>query len=151
MGERSYDENYLRYAMMNLGVMLDSGVRKCSIPMNRLYEMFLESDISVQFGQGNPKYIVGTSGSELLDLLMGEYGMEMSEDNDGTYRPGPEFWTGQALAFYQWTSGRSFQILNKHGINAEYVVWMYYPLHEASFEKFTDVADEITGFAANPI
>lgn len=68
---RAYKKTYLNGAMRNLAVMLDCGVRKFGYPIEDFYEKFLASEVSRQFAKGNPRYLVGLSGDELADTIIG--------------------------------------------------------------------------------
>jgi hypothetical protein len=140
---RAYKKTYLNGAMRNLAVMMDCGVNKYGYSIDEFYNKFLLSDVSRQFAKGNPRYLVGLSGAELADMVVESSGNTISQQNDGTYTVGPEYWAGWALAYYQWLSRRSFSFMHKKGLGAKEVVNMYYPLHEADLSKFATVADEI--------
>ena len=129
--------------MRNLAVMMDCGVRKYGYPIEEFYDKFLASDVSRQFAGGNPRYLVGMSGAELADMVMEASGSAISKDNDGTYTVGPEYWSGWALAYYQWLTHRSFDYMRRKGLGIKEVVSMYHPLHEADLSKFADAADSI--------
>ncbi len=134
---------YLEHAVRNLAVMMDSGVNKYGYSIDEFYNKFLLSDVSRQFAKGNPRYLVGLSGAELADMVVESSGNTISQQNDGTYTVGPEYWAGWVLVYYQWLSRRSFSFMHKKGLGAKEVVNMYYPLHEADLSKFASVADEI--------
>lgn len=140
---RAYKKTYLNGAMRNLAVMLDCGVRKYGYSIQDFYKKFLMSDVSRQFANGNPRYLVGLSGAELTDMVVQQSGNTVSEKNDGTYTVGPEFWAGWVLAYYQWRSRRSFAYMQKKGLGITEVISMYNPLHEADVMKFVDAADSI--------
>ena len=140
---RAYKKTYLNGAMRNLAVMLDCGVRKYGYSIEDFYKKFLMSDVSRQFANGNPRYLVGLSGAELTDMVVQQSGNAVSDKNDGTYTVGPEFWAGWVLAYYQWRSRRSFAYMQKKGLGITEVISMYNPLHEADVMKFVDAADSI--------
>jgi len=140
---RAYKKTYLNDAMRNLAVMLDCGVRKYGYSIQDFYKKFLMSDVSRQFANGNPRYLVGLSGAELTDMVVQQSGNAVSDKNDGTYTVGPEFWAGWVLAYYQWRSRRSFAYMQKKGLGITEVISMYNPLHEADVMKFVDAADSI--------
>jgi hypothetical protein len=140
---RAYKKMYLNDAMRNLAVMLDCGVRKYGYSIQDFYKKFLMSDVSRQFANGNPRYLVGLSGAELTDMVVQQSGNAVSDKNDGTYTVGPEFWAGWVLAYYQWRSRRSFAYMQKKGLGITEVISMYNPLHEADVMKFVDAADSI--------
>ena len=140
---RAYKKTYLQGAMRNLAVMLDCGVNKYGFSLSAFYDKFLSCDVSRQFAQGNPRYLVGFSGAELADLVVQASGDAVSERNDGSYSVGPEYWAGWALAFYQWHSDRSFSFMRSKGLGIDEIVGLYHPLHEADLMKFVEVADSI--------
>ena len=140
---RAYKKTYLNGAMRNLAVMMDCGVRKYGYSIDEFYDKFLSSKVSRQFGMGNPRYLVGMSGAELADMVVEASGRSISNDNDGTYTVGLEYWVGWVLAYYQWRSNRSFSYIQRKGLGIDKVIKMYYPLHEADLNKFSDVADDI--------
>lgn len=140
---RAYKKTYLNGAMHNLAVMFDCGVRKYGYSIQDFYEKFLSCDVSRQFANGNPRYLVGHSGAELADMVVQNTGSTISEKNDGTYTVGPEYWAGWVLAYYQWYSRRGFAYMQRKGLGINEVISMYYPLHEADMKKFVSIADSI--------
>ena len=140
---RAYKKTYLSNAMRNLAVMLDCGVNKYGYSLDDFYGKFLSCDVSRQFANGNPRYLVGLSGAELADLVMQASGNSVLERNDGSYTVGLEYWAGWVLAFYQWYSDRSFSFMQSKGLGICEVACLYYPLHEADLMKFVEVADGI--------
>lgn len=140
---RAYKKTYLKDAMRNLAVMLDCGVNKYDFSLSDFYDKFLSCDVSKQFAQGNPRYLVGFSGAELADLVVQASGNPISEKNDGSFHVGSEYWAGWVLAFYQWHSNRSFSYLQRKGLDISKIVSMYHPIHETDLMKFVEVADEI--------
>ena len=129
--------------MRNLAVMMDCGVRKYGYTIEEFYDKFLSSDVSRQFANGNPRYLVGMSGAELADTVVEATGGTVLQENDGTYSVGPEYWTGWVLAYYQWLSRRSFAYMHRKGLGVSQVISMYYPLHEADLSRFAAAADNI--------
>ena len=140
---RAYKKTYLNGAMRNLAVMMDCGVRKYGYLIEEFYDKFLSSEVSRQFANGNPRYLVGLSGAELADMVVEASDGEVSGANDGTYTVGPEYWAGWALAYYQWLTCRSFSYMQRKGLGISEVIAMYYPLHEADLSKFADAAETI--------
>lgn len=140
---RAYKKTYLNGAMRNLAVMMDCGVRKYGYPIDKFYEKFLSSEVSRQFANGNPRYLVGLSGAELADMVVEAFDGNLSSSNDGTYTVGPEYWAGWVLAYYQWLTCRSFSYMQRKGLGISEVMAMYYPLHEADLSKFADAAESI--------
>lgn len=62
MTMRAYADDYLRTAQKVLGDMLDFAVNTCDFDLDQFFAMFLVSDISEQFQEGNPTYLVGKTG-----------------------------------------------------------------------------------------
>ena len=140
---RAYKKTYLNGAMRNLAVMFDCGVNKYHYSLDDFYDKFLSCEVSRQFANGNPRYLVGLSGAELADLVVQASGSPLDERNDGSFNVGPEYWAGWVLAFYQWYSDRSFSFMRSKGLGINEIVSLYHPLHEADLMKFVEVADGI--------
>ena len=66
MEMRAYLSDYLTSAQRIMGDMLDFAVNSCDIEIDRFFEMFIVSDVSTQFQNGNPTYIAGRTGCELV-------------------------------------------------------------------------------------
>jgi DNA-binding Xre family transcriptional regulator len=54
----------------------------------------------------------------------------------------PEYWSGWALAFYQWYSGRSFMDILS-AVPLSEIIRMYPVYHEMDIQQFVDRMDEI--------
>lgn len=59
MEMHAYSEDYLLTAQRILGDMLDYAVNEYEFDPDEFYKMFLVSDVSRQFQEGNPTYIAG--------------------------------------------------------------------------------------------
>ena len=140
---RGYAEGYINDAMNNLGESFDYAVNACRIDADDFMKLFVSSGIADQFENGNPKYVVGQSGTELvLDVLKKTGVSIVAPSAQVCYDCSPEYWAGWALAYYQWKSGISFRDIHRH-ISMENILNMYPTLHETSEDKFADVANEI--------
>lgn len=134
----AYDKKYLEEAMSNLGEMVDYAVNACQLEIDDFWEMFLISGYAEFFGKGVPKYICGMSGTELAkDVLNKVLGSVKFPEARIEYCPGPEYWCGWILAYYQWNSGRSFKNIYET-IKMRDLLRMYPSLHEASEERCVD-------------
>ena len=58
------------------------------------------------------------------------------------YGRSPQYWCGFVLAYYQWYTGLSFEQIGRRLLPSR-IIEMYNPLHEASIEKFVEVANSI--------
>ena len=138
----AYDRDYLEKAQKNLGNMLDYAVNTLDYDIDRFFEMFIVSGIAEQFENGNPTYVVGMTGCELAKTVLKAVGLNKEDAEEEMYLDkSPEYWTGWALAFYQWQSSLSFSKIQKV-VPVSIVSEMYFTLHEADIAKFVAVMDE---------
>lgn len=145
METRAYNEYYLKSAMGTLATMMDCGINRCGIKPHIFYHMFLSSGVARQFEKGNPRFVTGMSGAELVDYITHHTLGKTFVSNDGSYSISPEYWAGWVLAYHQWKSGKSFHYFQENGLDIDKVIAMFNPLHEADIEKFSNIADSITG------
>lgn len=139
----AYDEKYVDDAMRNLGEAFDYAVNVCGIESNHFAELFVASGYADRFGKGNPKIVSGLSGTELVMEVIGKSGMMMHfPEVQIEYDCSPEYWCGWILAYYQWKSGYRFKDIFE-GLPVSEIYKLYWPLHEASEEKFVDTANKI--------
>lgn len=104
---------------------------------------FIVSGIAAQFGSGNPKYVVGMTGCELVRAVMEQSGTPLSDDiADEMYLDkSPEYWAGWALCYYQWLTGHAFSHIH-HAVPISEILGMYPALHEADITKFAGIMHE---------
>ena len=131
----AYDKIYLSRAQGSLAQMLDFSVHDLNYSLTSFYEKFLESSVSNLFEIGDSTTLAGRSGVELaLDVIDDELKADL-------YRPvfnrSPEYWTGWALAYFQWWSGLSFLKINSY-IPINEIYEMYYPYHEMDITQFCE-------------
>lgn len=139
----AYSELYLDWAMKNLGEAFDYAVNCCGRDIDLFSKLFIASKLADLFGKGNPKYIVGISGTELAVMVFELTGESMDfPDASIDYDYSPEYWAGWSIAYYQWKSGKSFKNIFSY-ISMTEILKLYPTLHEASEEKFVDVVDSI--------
>ena len=123
--------------------MLDCAVNAAHCNLFDFYDMFLSSGVATQMQAGNPRYLCGLSGMELMQLVL-----ERSTDKVVTieeYQPfdrTPEYWAGWIVAYYQWHSAYTFSFIQKNGLNIGTILSLYSALHEADLSKFVQIADE---------
>ena len=111
----AYDEMYLNDAMKNLGEAFDYSAVSLHISMDAFLDMFIVSGIAEQFGSGVPKYVSGLSGTELVWEVLNRTGANMDlPAPQAEYDCSPEYWCGWILAFYQWSTGKSFKEIKKY-------------------------------------
>ena len=135
-------KNDVTLAQRVMGDMLDYAVNTLNYELQNFYRMFLISGIARQFEIGNPAYVAGRNGCEVAKEVIVLSGLDMLEAEDLMYLDkSPEYWTGWALAYYQWKSGQSFRQID-HAVSIDTVCAMYDPLHEADIEKFVYIMNE---------
>lgn len=131
----AYDKNYMSKAQNNLAVMFDFAVYDLDLPLKDFYRLFLLSQISHKFEKGDISVIAGKSGIENALTVIND------ESKADRYRPStgrsPEFWTGWALAYFQWQTNLSFRQIDNL-IPITEVRSMYNPFHEMDISQFCD-------------
>ena len=140
---RAYDKVYLEKARVSLGRMLDFAVYDLQYDIADFFKLFLSSGVAKRFGKGDFSLIVGMSGVELAYFILDtvqikkerikpQYTMDRSE----------EYWTGWALAYYQWETALSFEDIVQH-IPIKTILSMYSPYHEMDIRQFCDKMNEL--------
>jgi DNA-binding XRE family transcriptional regulator len=138
----AYQEIYLNSAQTHLGEAFDYAVNVCKIPSQDFIKIFVTSHISKCIEIGDPKYIQGMSGIELLiELLKDATGQTIEIAVEDRFYRTAEYWVGWAVAYYQWYSDRSFNdIFEAYPFDS--LRAMYSPLHEADISKFIEIVDK---------
>lgn len=135
----AYDKIYLDDAMSNLAVMLDYGAMTYGNP-ETFFNRFLVSDISKQFGAGNPRYVAGMSGIELAEKVIEDTGGQSLYSAYKSFGRSESYWAGWALAYLQWYTGYSFEKLSEWGISIPFLLALYPTHHEADITKLIESA-----------
>lgn len=139
----AYDETYLFDGMKNLGEAVDYAVNRCHLEIGQFAELFVASGYAEQFGKGNPRVIAGLSGTELaMEVITKSKLRIIFPEPLNEIDCSPEYWSGWILAYYQWHSGKSFKDILET-LPIEEILKLYWPLHEASEDKFVDTANDI--------
>ena len=139
---RAYDESYVQSAQNILGHAVDFAVMTLEISPNVFGNAFSVSNASKQFAIGNPRYVAGMNGCELARLVLEEAGVPFPEAEDAMYLDkSPEYWSGWALAYYQWFSNRSFMEILK-AVPLNQMIRMYSVYHEMDISHMVEKMDE---------
>ena len=137
----AYQEIYLSKAQSVLGDVFDYAVNTCSISGNDFVKLFAASSVSKRMENGEPAYLAGKSGIELVVEVISEtMGKELHIEPVEKMGRSREYWIGWAAAYYQWYSSRKYSDIFK-AISFEDLQKMYYTLHEADITKFVDVVN----------
>ena len=134
----AYDEQYLSDAMNNLGEMMDYAVNTCHFEINEFFDMFLVSDLAGQFAKGVPKVVSGMSGVELAYEVLDQSGVKCERIQPNyTASRSEEYWTGWALAYYQWETSMNFAEIVRY-VPIKDIIALYQPYHEMDIHQFVD-------------
>ena len=137
----AYQEIYLSKAQSVLGDAFDYAVNTCGILGNDFVKLFIASSVSKRMENGEPAYLAGKSGIEIVREIVAETkGQELQIEPQDHFGRSKEYWIGWVVAYYQWYSGRKYRDIFKV-ISFEDLQKMYYTLHEADITKFVDIAD----------
>lgn len=138
----AYDQEYLPLAQRVLGDMYDFAVNTLNFTLQEFHKMFLVSGMAHQFEIGNSTYVAGKNGCEVARCVVEQCcGYEPEEEDFMFLDKSPEYWTGWALAYYQWKSGLDFRRINGC-VPIEQIRGMYDTLHEADISRFVTIMDE---------
>ena len=139
----AYQEIYRSKAQTTLGNAFDYAVNVCGMNGSTFTKLFCASSVSKRMENGEPAYIAGKSGIEIvLEVIFETMGKSLDivpHEHMGRSR---EYWIGWAAAYYQWHSGRKYSDIFKV-ISFENMQKMYYTLHEADITKFVEIADHL--------
>lgn len=136
----AYDKLYLEKARICLGRSFDYAVYDLRLSLSEYWTHFLNSRYAKYFEHGDPSVLVGRSGIELaLDVLGIDCSYPQPQFREGR---SPEYWTGWALAYYQWKHNIPFaQIADV--ISIDEICSLYSPYHEMDIEQFCDEISRI--------
>lgn len=138
---RAYYEGYLDEAMDTMGNMMDHAMNACGMDGDDFFHMFLASGTAGQFERGNPRYLAGMTGAEIVrEIVLREKGIELNEPEEYDLDKSPEYWCGWILAYYQWRTCRSFRRIYQTA-SIDEILCMYPTHHEADEEHFVDTME----------
>ena len=139
----TYDKNYLEKARTTLGRMLDFAVFDLKLDLKDFFDRFIVSGIANDFENGDSKTIAGKSGVELAYEVMEKTGENLRNIKPRyTVNRSEEYWTGWALAYYQWKTAISFSKIVEY-IPINEIKALYSPYHEMDIRHFVDKMNEL--------
>lgn len=134
----AYDKLYLPDAQSNLAAMLDYAVYSLKYELKFFFDMFLKSSISKKFADGDASVIAGKSGVELARVVVEENtNEECFVPYESSFQKSPEYWTGWALAYYQWYSGVDFSVIDSE-VSIDDICLLYRKYHEMDISHFVN-------------
>ena len=138
----AYRETYLSKAQSVLGDAFHYAVNTCGIPGSDFIKLFVASSVSKRMENGEPAYLAGKSGIEIvIEVIEETKGGEVDQEPQMQMGRSREYWIGWAVAYYQWFSSRKYGDIFKV-VTFEDLQNMYYTLHEADISKFVDIMDQ---------
>lgn len=139
----AYDKNYLEKARTTLGRMFDFAVYDLKLDLKDFFDRFIVSGIANDFENGDSKTIAGKSGVELAYEVMEKTGENLRDIKPRyTVNRSEEYWTGWALAYYQWKMAISFSKIVEY-IPINEIKALYSPYHEMDIRHFVDKMNEL--------
>ena len=142
MATHAYSELYLDTSPRILGDAVCYAVDSMNLSADRFMGLFIVSGYAELFEKGAPQIVAGINGCELVKKSMEKCGLDVPDMEDVlTLDKTPEYWSGWALAQYQWESAKSFKSIHAKVPMSE-IIRMYRPVHEADISKFFDVMDD---------
>ena len=139
----AYQEIYRSKAQATLGDAFDYAVNTCGMNGTTFTKLFCASTVSKRMENGEPAYVAGKSGTEIvLEVISETMGKSLAIEPHEHMGRSREYWIGWAAAYYQWHSGRKYSDIFKV-IPFEDMQKMYYTLHEADITKFVEIADQL--------
>ena len=134
----AYDRVYLDKARTALGRMLDFAVYDLKYDISEFFNLFIQSGVAKRFEAGDFTVIVGMSGVELAYEVLAQSGVERKRIKPNyTISRSEEYWTGWALAYYQWETSMSFTEIVRY-VPIEDMKALYAPYHEMDIRQFVD-------------
>ena len=138
----AYDKLYLDRAQTCLARMLDFAVYELHNSLEDFFALFLKTGLADRFGSGDYELIAGMSGVELAYTVLEGAGKPVTRIPARYAADRSEvYWTGWALAYYQWYTGLSFMEITK-AVSITEIAAMYVPYHEMDIRQFVDHMNE---------
>ena len=134
---RAYDEIYLAQARTSIARMLDYAVHDLGYTLDEFWKLFVESEVCRRFEYGESRVLAGMSGVEIAREVV-----STSIEPNFTITRSREYWTGWAVAYFQWATALSFEEITSV-IPIEEIRDMYSPFHEMDITQFYDRMCEI--------
>lgn len=139
----AYDKNYLEKARTTLGRMLDFAVYDLKLDIKDFFDRFIISGLANAFENGDSKTIAGKSGVELAYEVMEKTGENVRNIKPRyTANRSEEYWTGWALAYYQWKTSIPFAGIVKY-ISVAQIKALYSPYHEMDIRHFVEKMNDL--------
>jgi hypothetical protein len=136
--QNAYSDLYIEDAMCNMANLVDYVVNDLHRDADEFFQLFNASGIAREFGHGNPKYVSGMSGQELV--LETYFVMGLREElPEQVFRAKhtPEHWYGRMLAYAQWKTSAEFCDILKYRPCANLADY-YVTYHDKTDDRFVE-------------
>lgn len=134
----AYSELYLNDAKQNLAECFDYAINRCELDADFLSALFVQSGYADRFERGNPAVIAGMSGIELAKKVISyAYPKRKFPERNFSEERSKEYWSGWALAEYQWFTAKRFKDIFLR-IPLSEIISMYIVYHETDIGNFID-------------
>ena len=144
----AYDRVYLDKARIALGRMLDFAVYNLKYEISEFFDLFVKSRVAKCFCKREIEKITSKSGEELAYEVLDSNGINMLRIKPNYVSSNSEeYWTGWAVAFYQWQRGMSFDDLVSH-VPISKITKLYSSYHEMDIRQFCDKVDSMYQLSA---
>ena len=135
---RAYNELYLNDAQILLANAFDYALNDCRIDVDQFAFIFSSSKITKEYENGNPSVVSGMSAQDFVIELMSCVAPHMQfPEVTYSYFRSPAYWTGWALAYYQWFTAKSFQDIFRRVALSD-IISMYGLYHEMDISIFVE-------------
>lgn len=139
----AYDKVYLDKTRTALGRMLDFAVYDLEYDVSEFFELFITSGVADRFGKGDFTLIAGMSGVELAYEVLERSNIEVKRlEPHYAVNRSEEYWTGWALAYYQWETAMSFGEIVRY-VPIRDILALHSPYHEMDIRQFVDQMNEL--------
>lgn len=140
---RAYDKVYLDKARTALGRMLDFAVYDLGYNIAEFFDLFVKSGVAERFESGDYSVTVGMSGVEIAYEVLEQSKIKYERTKPNyTVDRSEEYWTGWALAYYQWETSMSFAEIVRY-VPIKNILALYSPYHEMDIRQFVDKMNEL--------
>lgn len=139
----SYNKLYLNRGQQLLGSLLDVAVNIYNYDITDFFNMFLNSKYCHLFENGSPTLLVGKSSVELFfDILTDNNIQIVEKEYNFNFDKSIQYWTGYALAYYQWISNLTFKDIVEI-LPIDKICLLYSPYHEMDILQFVDKVNQL--------
>ncbi len=132
----SYQKSRLSEVQYILGDYFNIAVNNYNLTLEKALKKLLVSKYSKLIEKGNSSIVFGKTGYELFyDVMISTSDQEFHKKNINIKLNTKEFWIGWILAYFQWSTSKSFDSINDR-LPIENIAKLYNPYHEMDERSF---------------